>query len=194
MFTWIITHQGRILDTQNGVFTIENPFPEKPCIGQSIAHDGACMSVTDISATTYSFFAMEESFAKTNFSHKQPGETFNLELCAQPTSRLDGHIVTWHIDTTGLVDTIQHATDGSRMLWIRYNTQFDAYLIPKGSVAINGVSLTVVDTAPGYFSVRLIPLTLEKTNLSSITNGSIVNLEFDMLGKYVVRYLQKTRT
>ncbi|MDP2670570.1 MAG: riboflavin synthase [bacterium] len=114
-----------------------------------MAHDGACMSVTAMGSDRYSFFAMQESFAKTNFGDKQPGDAFNLETCIQADSMLDGHIVTGHIDTTAKLIQTENAEDGSRKLVFSYDPQRDAYVIPKGSIAINGVSLTVVDALPG---------------------------------------------
>lgn len=190
MFTGIITHQWRIISQENGVFTIENPFTERLQIGQSIAHDGACMSVTAVHTSTYSFFVMQESFTKTNFSHKTTGSFFNLERCMQLSDKVDGHLVTGHIDSTGVITQLQNAADGSRMIGISFDTAFDAYCIPKWSIALQGISLTVVDTAPGYISVRLIPLTLQKTNLWNAVLWTVVNIEFDMMGKYALRYLQ----
>lgn len=190
MFTWIVTHSGVIESIDDGHFTIINPFEEEVHIGQSIAHDGACMSVTKIEDTSYTFFAMQESLDKTNFGKKSVWDSFNLELCMSPTAKIDGHFVTWHIDTTWVLSKKEEWDDGSCLLGFFYDAQFSKYVIPKWSVSINGVSLTVVDADPGYISVRLIPLTQEVTNLGSLSTWDIVNLEFDMLWKYVVHHME----
>lgn len=191
MFTGIITHTATIVDQYQWLFTLQksNTYPTLH-IGQSIAHDGACMTVTDLTDETYSFFAMEESLQKTNFLHKKPGDLFNVEFCVQAHQALDGHIVTGHIDTTWTVTGTKYAADWSKQLTISFDPQRDAYLIPKGSIALNGVSLTVVDTASGYCTVRLIPLTQTATNLGSVHTWSMVNIEFDMIGKYVLQQIK----
>lgn len=193
MFTGIITHQWKILNKDNGLFTIQKPTDLSLHIWQSIAHDWACMTVTEITNETYSFFAMEESFRKTNFTQKIPWESFNLELCVQANHMLDGHIVTGHIDTTWTVSSLLDAEDGSRQLTISYDPLRDVNIIPKGSIALNGVSLTVVETWSGRCTVRLIPLTQKVTNLWEVTIGSRVNIEFDMLGKYVLNYMKQAQ-
>lgn len=192
MFTGIITHQVTILKQDNGLFTIQKPIDLLVHVWQSISHDGACMSITQYDASTYSFFAMEESLRKTNFWSKQPWDTFNLECCVQTSSMLDGHIVSGHIDTTGTIIEKQYAADHSMMIRISYDRIRDNNVIPKGSIAINGISLTIVDKGEGWCSIRLIPLTLEKTNLGSIAVGDLVNIEFDMIGKYILNALQHT--
>jgi len=189
MFTWIITHQTIIRDVQWWLFTLEKSPDLQLHLGQSIAHDGACMTITEVNHETYSFFAMEESFRKTNFAQKVIGETFNIELCVQASSMLDGHIVSGHIDTTWTVTETKLAEDGSKKLTISVDPQWNANLIPKGSITINGVSLTVVEIWSGRYTVWLIPLTQEITNLWEIKIGDLVNLEFDMIGKYIINYL-----
>ena len=194
MFTWIITHQSNILTIDSGIFTLQKPRDIALHIGQSVAHDGACMTVIDITHETYSFFAMEESFSKTNFWQKKHWDTFNLELCVQASSMLDGHIVTGHIDTTWTVIETNHAPDWSKMIKIQYASVRDKNVIAKGSISLNGVSLTVVDVWSGRCTVWLIPLTQKLTNLWTTTSGDTVNIEFDMLGKYVLNYLKKQET
>ena len=191
MFTWIITHTPKILTIDEWVFRVENLFDEKLVIGQSIAHDGACMTVKELSDESYTFFAMDESFQKTNFGSKQVWDLFNCELAMKVDQRLDGHVVSGHIDAKGLVSGRETADDGSKKLTISFDHVFDSLIIPKGSVTINGVSLTVVDIWEGTLSVRLIPQTLAHTNLSKLIPGHEINLEFDMLAKYVTKFGRK---
>lgn len=191
MFTWIITHRWKITKIEKWVFTIENPFSTPLSQWQSIAHDGACMSITEIWETTYSFFAMEESFKKTNFGAKRTGDFFNLEQCLAAGQKLDGHFVTWHIDTTWTITKKEYGNDASCFLWVSYNPEYAKFVIKKWSIAINGVSLTVVDAEPWFLSVRLIPLTQELTNLWAVSIWDLVNLEFDMLGKYVIQHMEQ---
>lgn len=189
MFTWIITHQAKILTHRSWTITVASPFSSLPTIGQSIAHDGACMSVThlDLIANTYSFFAMQESFKKTNFSKKNIWDHFNIELCMKAWDRLDGHFVTGHIDTTGTITKRSFAHDGSLLLTIWFDPKRNPLLLPKWSISINGTSLTVVDVHEDSFTLWLIPITGKNTNLWTIQPWDIVNLEFDMLGKYVLK-------
>lgn len=191
MFTWIITHQTKILSINKGTFTVENPFWETLVEWQSIWHDGACMTVTEFNNNQYSFFAMEESFRKTNFWIKNVGDSFNLELCLQAGSRLDWHIVSWHIDTVWTVSKRELADDWSLLLWFNFEKSWSDNVIEKWSITINWVSLTVVDKQPGFLSVRLIPLTQEVTNLWQLWLWDTVNLEFDMFGKYVINYMNQ---
>jgi riboflavin synthase len=194
MFTWIITHQSNILTIDSWIFTLQKPRDIALHIGQSVAHDGACMTVIDITHETYSFFAMEESFSKTNFWRKKSGDTFNVEFCVQATSMLDGHIVTGHIDTTGIISATTYADDWSKKLTITYDSQRDVNIIQKWSITLNGVSLTVVEVWSGRCTVWLIPLTQKITNLWIVTQWDTINIEFDMLGKYVLNYLKKQHT
>lgn len=189
MFTGIITHQAKIVDSSQWVITIQSPFNALPNIWQSIAHDWACMSVTQTNQynNTYSFFAMQESFNKTNFWLKKIWDSFNIELCMQAWARLDWHFVTWHIDTTGKCISTSQANDWSALLTIWFNKKRNPLLLPKWSIAVNGVSLTVVEVYEDYFTLRLIPLTQQETNLWKLTAWESVNLEFDMLGKYVLK-------
>lgn len=186
MFSGIIEGKARILEIDGGTFTIEKIFEtsEPLHIGQSIAHDGACMTITEILDTSYRFFSMEESLARTHFSTKVVGNTFNVERCLRYGDRVDGHLVSGHIDTTGRVENIIDRSDGSRVIFFSFPPQLTSLIIDKGSIAINGASLTVVDVSWDVFSVSLIPLTLELTNLADLIVGSVVNLEFDMMAKY----------
>jgi riboflavin synthase len=190
MFTGIITHQTAIINTQGGLFTLEKLADMVLHVGQSVAHDGACMTITEVSDETYSFFAMEESLQKTNFSHKKRGDSYNIEFCVQASSMLDGHMVSGHIDTTGTIIKTTVADDGSKKLTIAHDTERDKYRIPKWSITINGVSLTLVELGSWRCTVWLIPLTQAITNLWTLQENDLVNIEFDMFGKYVLNYLE----
>ncbi len=187
MFTGLVTHKTKILSITDNTFTVENVFDEPLWVWQSIAHDGACMTVGTRDENQYSFFAMQESFDKTNFGKKSAGESFNLEMPMKAWASLDGHFVTWHIDTTWTISQKELSDDGSLKLVCSFDTKFDALVIPKGSIALNGVSLTVVDVMEWWCSVRLIPQTQTDTNLWDLDLWSVINIEFDMLGKYLVK-------
>ena len=191
MFSGIIEHQARILDRKDGLFRVENTFWDSLKEGQSIAHDGACMTLTTITPEYYEFFAMEETLRVTNFGKKNTGDNFNVERCIQIGDRLDGHFVTGHIDTIGTVTKLERKDDNSLIYGVNFDPQYNNLLIQKGSITINGVSLTVVDAEDGFLSVSLIPLTQDWTNLGKSTLGDTVNLEFDMIGKYVTQLTRK---
>ena len=191
MFSGIIEHQARILDRKDGLFRVENTFWDSLKEGQSIAHDGACMTLTTITPEYYEFFAMEETLRVTNFGKKNTGDNFNVERCIQIGERLDGHFVTGHVDTIGTVAKLERKDDNSLIYGVNFDPQYNNLLIQKGSITINGVSLTVVDAEDGFLSVSLIPLTQDWTNLGKSTLGDTVNLEFDMIGKYVTQLTRK---
>jgi len=187
MFTGIVTHQVEIVSIQDWHFQLTKPSDFFLNHGQSIAHDGACMTVESFDDESYRFFVMSESFDKTNFWSKSVWDTYNVELAMKIGDRLDGHMVAWHIDTVGTVTDLTHGDDGSLRLGVSFDPQYDPLVIPKGSIVLNGVSLTVVDIESGWCSVRLIPLTQELTNLWVLDIGSQLNIEFDMMGKYVTQ-------
>lgn len=186
MFTWIIEHKAKILDIKDGSFTVENKFWTDLQIGQSIAHDGACMTLTAFDSEKYTFFAMWESLEKTNFLAKKKWDYFNVERCLQIGQRLDWHFVSGHVDTVWKVSKLLNNEDGSREIFIFYPSEFTQNLIPKGSITINWTSLTLCHLSNTEFSVSLIPLTLEITNLWDLIPWDSVNLEFDMLWKYIL--------
>lgn len=189
MLSGIIEQKAKILNIQNGVFTIENTFQEIPTIGQSIAHDGACMTITQADAEKYSFFAMEESLKITNFWTKKIGDFFNVERSLKVGDRIDGHFVTWHVDAIGRISEISIKSDNSKILSVYFDPKFQNFIIQKGSITINGVSLTIVDQWKDFLSVSLIPLTQEITNLWDFKMEDNVNLEFDMMGKYISKMM-----
>jgi len=188
MFSGIISHTVTLLKKEWGTLTVSNPFWMELTIGQSIAHDWACMTVTEFNETQYSFFAMEESLNKTTLGTKHVGDVCNVERCLQLWDRVDGHFVSGHIDTLGSVSGLETWEDGSLNLTVSFDKEFSDYVIYKGSITLNGVSLTVTDCKEGQASVWLIPLTQEVTNLGSLKIGDAISIEFDMLWKYSVQY------
>lgn len=193
MFSGIIEHQAKILERKDGLFTVENHFIETDLkIGQSIAHDGACMTLTNISPASYQFFVMQESLNVSSLGKKTVWDSLNVERSLLVSDRVDGHFVTGHIDTVWTVLSLEEIKDGSKILTIHFPEKYSSYTIRKGSITINGVSLTIVDDEPWTISVSIIPLTQEITNLWKLQKGDTVNLEFDMMGKYVAKLLWKT--
>lgn len=191
MFTWIIEQKSKILNISDGKITVENKFSGELSKGQSIAHDGACMTIESFDEDSYTFFAMQETFDRTSFSQKEVWDTFNVERCLKISDRLDGHFVSGHIDTIWEVYYIKNKDDNSRIIWIKYDTKYDNLVIEKWSITISGVSLTVIRSDSGYLEVSLIPLTMEITNLWNLDIWDYVNLEFDMLGKYIEKIVKK---
>jgi len=131
MFTGIVQQQAKILGKDGGRFTIENPFREELKLGQSIAHDGACMTIESFDKDSYTFFTMEESLEKTNFATKDVGDTFNIECCLRLGDRIDGHFVTGHIDTVGKVSLLERKKDNSLIVGIEFEPSFSKYIIEK---------------------------------------------------------------
>jgi len=186
MFSGIIEKKQKILWVEEGRFTVKNIFWNDLKIGQSIAHDWACMTIESFDEDKYTFFVMEESLKKTNFWTKKTWDYFNIERCLKVNDRIDWHFVSGHIDTRGEISILKQKDDGSLIIWVRFEEDFSKYTIKKWSICINWVSLTIVDVASGYISVSLIPLTQDWTNLGNINLGDAVNLEFDLLGKYIL--------
>ncbi|GAB0174734.1 MAG: riboflavin synthase [Candidatus Altimarinota bacterium] len=195
MFSGIIEHKAKILKKEDGIFQVENTFKDPLVLGQSIAHDGACMTLTKIENEYYEFFVMQESLSVTNLCDKKKGDFFNVERSLKLSDRIDGHLVTGHVDGVGIVVGKEYKEDGSCLLSISYPNEFFPYIVKKGSICVNGVSLTVVQVTDMQFSVSLIPLTQDWTNLSDVQINGSVNLEFDMIAKLVAKqagnYLQK---
>jgi riboflavin synthase len=161
-------------------------------IGDSIAVNGTCLTVTRIDAGRLSFDAVRETLERTALGDQRAGARMNLERAMRADARLDGHIVQGHVDGTGRVDALDRDGDDVRFA-VQCDPEVARYLVPKGSVAIDGVSLTVVGVTADGFDVALIPHTLTATNLGDRRPGDRVNLEADVLGKYVVHYLERTR-
>lgn len=190
MFTGIIEKLGEITkieaENTNVHFTVKSSFTNELKIDQSVAHNGCCLTVVEINGDEYVVTAIEESLKKTNLSSWKVGTKVNLERCMQLGARLDGHIVQGHVDTRGVCESVENL-DGSWKYTFSYD--FDQPTVEKGSITINGVSLTVVDSEKGKFSVCIIPYTYEHTNFHTFEKGTIVNLEFDIIGKYVSKLM-----
>ncbi len=192
MFTGIIENIGDIIalkkDKSNLHITIRSHIVPELKVDQSIAHNGVCLTVValDKKSNTYTVTAIDETLTKTNFRSIQVGDNVNLERAMKLGDRLDGHIVQGHVDQTGKCIAIQNE-NGSWLFTFEYDSSKDNITIEKGSITINGVSLTVVNSQKNQFSVAIIPYTYEHTNFGTLKLKEIVNLEFDVIGKYVAR-------
>jgi riboflavin synthase len=190
MFTGIIEATGRIEEVlqagTNRTFWLSSPISGELKIDQSVSHSGVCLTVEEIKGDRYRVTAIAETLEKTNLGSWETGNLVNLERCLSFQGRLDGHIVQGHVDATA---TCVGKTDrnGSWEFRFRFPEQFATLVIEKGSISLNGISLTIFDVAENEFSVAIIPYTFEYTNIKHISLGSQVNLEFDMIGKYVQR-------
>lgn len=191
MFTGIIENLGKVEAIQNEGknvhFTISADFTNELKVDQSVAHNGVCLTVVRIEEGNYIVTAIDETLNKTNLKDWKRGDLINLERCMKLGARLDGHIVQGHVDTTAKCKNIEEF-DGSWEFTFTYDTR--QVTVPKGSITINGVSLTVVQSEKGLFSVCIIPYTYENTNFHQLNIGDEVNLEFDIIGKYVERLLE----
>ena len=194
MFTGIIEEIGKIVQIEreeaNLHLYVKSSFTNELKIDQSVAHNGVCLTVVAIDGDVYQVTAIAETLAKTHLGSLQVGDAVNLERGMLLNTRLDGHIVQGHIDQTGTCSVIQEEA-GSTRFTFEYNPSTGNVVIEKGSITVNGVSLTVVDATRDSFSVAVIPYTLAHTNLQHLQIGSVVNLEFDVIGKYVARLMQR---
>jgi len=190
MFTGIIETQGTITqivkDNDNINITIGSSITNELKIDQSVAHDGVCLTVVAIENDTYTVTAIKETLDKTNLKDWTKDGIVNLERAMKLGDRLDGHIVQGHVDQTGICKSVENA-NGSWYFTFGYDKGPSNITIEKGSITVNGVSLTVVNSKDNEFSVAIIPYTFEHTNFKNIKAGTIVNLEFDVIGKYVAR-------
>lgn len=192
MFSGIIEDLGKVVSLKksqgNLDITIKSPFLTTDegglKIDQSIAHNGVCLTVVSINDDSYTVTAIEESLNKTNLGSLQIGDNVNLERCMKLGDRLDGHIVQGHVDQTATCNKIED-TNGSWTFTFEYDASQKNITVEKGSVCVNGVSLTVVNSQDNSFSICLIPYTYEHTNFKDFKVGTVVNLEFDILGKYI---------
>jgi len=193
MFTGIIESTGRVKGVKetgtNKTFWIESSLSSLFKIDQSIAHDGVCLTVEEVQDGSHRVTAILETLEKTALHQWSEGKQINLEQCLLPTSRLDGHFVQGHVDTTGICEKIKNR-DGSYELTFSFAKKFAPLVIEKGSICINGISLTLFEVKKDSFSVAIIPYTWENTNLKFLKKGDKVNLEFDMIGKYIQRMNQ----
>ncbi len=195
MFTGIIETLGTVTtiekDSNNLNITIDSNFTNELKIDQSVAHNGICLTVVGISDSKYVVTAVQETADKTTIGNWKEGEILNLERGMKLGDRLDGHIVQGHVDQTGICTNIEDA-GGSTYFTFKYDSSIGNLTIEKGSITVNGVSLTVVNSQQEEFSVAIIPYTIEHTNFKKFEVGTKVNLEFDVIGKYVAR-LQEYR-
>lgn len=192
MFTGIVEVLGKIVnltqEDDNIHFTVESSFAEELKIDQSVAHNGVCLTVTSIENKNYTVTAIRETLDKTNLSSLRMGDMVNLERGMMMDARLDGHIVQGHVDQTATCTQIQEQ-NGSHIFTFSYDSTLNNVTIEKGSITVNGVSLTVVNSKRNSFSVAIIPYTYEHTTFKYLREGATVNLEFDVIGKYVQRLL-----
>jgi riboflavin synthase len=194
MFTGIIETVGEVAaiaaDKGNIHFTIKSSISDQLKIDQSVAHNGVCLTVVEVDDNKHIVTAIAETLSKTNLSLLKEGDIVNIERCMQLNGRLDGHIVQGHVDQTGICNEVKEE-NGSWVFTFRYNAALGNVTVEKGSICINGISLTVVNSQMGEFSVAIIPYTFEHTNLKNVKAGDTVNLEFDIIGKYVARLMAK---
>ncbi len=194
MFTGIIEESGKVVDLKkeggNLHITIESNLSSELKIDQSLAHNGICLTVIALGERTHTVTAIQESINKTNLGYMKIGDEINLERAMKLGDRLDGHIVQGHVDQVAKCIRVEE-TDGSWLYTFTYTEDKDNVTIEKGSITVNGVSLTVVDSKENQFSVAIIPYTHENTNFHKIKVNDYVNLEFDVIGKYVARLLNK---
>lgn len=195
MFTGIIETLGRVSsiekESNNLHITIESSFTNELKIDQSVAHNGICLTVVGINDSKYTVTAVQETADKTNIGDWRTDDIINLERGMKLGDRLDGHIVQGHVDQTAICTNIEDA-GGSTWFTFKYDSSIGNLTIEKGSITVNGVSLTVVNSKEDEFSVAIIPYTIEHTNFKKFAIGTKVNLEFDVIGKYVAR-LQELR-
>jgi len=193
MFTGIIEGLGILRKIEdegsNRHFTFSAPFTSELKIDQSLAHNGTCLTVVAIDDENYIVTAIQETLVRTNLGKLKVGDSVNLERCMVANGRLDGHIVQGHVDQTGTCEKVEEE-DGSWKFYIQYESKDANVTVEKGSICINGVSLTVVDSERDMFSVAIIPYTYEHTTFKDIKSGDTVNLEFDIIGKYVARMME----
>ena len=192
MFTGIIETTGLVSGIEaegtNLTFRIESALASELKIDQSVSHNGVCLTVTSVADGSYTVTAVDETLKKTNLGRIKPGDRVNLERCMPANGRFDGHIVQGHVDQTGVCMAVQDM-NGSWLYDFEYDAASDNVTVEKGSICINGVSLTVFNSQPNGFRVTIIPYTYEHTNFRELKAGDTVNLEFDIVGKYIKKML-----
>jgi riboflavin synthase len=193
MFTGIVESTGKIISIEkkgtNASFWIESHLSGELKVDQSLSHDGVCLTVEAIKDNHHRVTAIEETLKKTNLSDWSVGNQVNLERCMLMNGRLDGHIVQGHVDATATCIEYQ-VLEGSWEYQFEFPDEFGHLVIEKGSIAVNGTSLTCFNVSKNHFSIAVIPYTYEHTSIHQVHIGSIVNIEFDILGKYVQRWMQ----
>jgi len=193
MFTGIIECSGEItaiiVNGTNKTFWLRSSISSQLKIDESVSHDGVCLTIEEAADGLHKVTAIKETLDKTNLDNRNIGDLVNLERALRMNGRFDGHIVQGHVDTTATCIN-KKELEGSIEFTFKFKKKFASLIIEKGSISINGVSLTIFNADKNKFSVAIIPFTLENTNLTSIEKGDTVNIEFDMLGKYVQRALE----
>ena len=191
MFTGIVETTGTVVAVSqtgtNSTFTIESPISHTLKTDQSVSHNGVCLTVESVSNGSHTVTAIAETLSKTNLGYWQAGTVVNLERCVPMNGRLDGHLVQGHVDATATCESVSNQ-DGSWLFTFSYPKQFAHLIIEKGSICINGISLTVFNLVENRFSVAIIPYTFTHTNMQHLQAGNTVNIEFDMVGKYLARW------
>jgi riboflavin synthase len=195
MFTGIVETMGEVMaidkEGTNRTFMIRSVISDELKIDQSVSHNGVCLTVTAVKDGTHTVSAIDETLQRTHLGKLKVHDWINLERSMVMNGRLDGHIVQGHVDQTAVCKNIEDK-NGSRLFTFQYKPRHNNTTVEKGSICINGVSLTVVDSFPDSFSVAIIPYTLENTSFKFIKEGDAVNLEFDIIGKYVAKLLANT--
>lgn len=194
MFTGIIECMARVeglMQTKGNItFTFSSPISHELKIDQSVCHNGVCLTVIQVDQGKHTVTAIQETLSKTNLGDLKIGDMVNIERCMPANGRFDGHIVQGHVDTTATCEKIEDA-NGSWIFSFSHPTETGFITVEKGSICINGTSLTVVNSQPGHFSVAIIPYTFDHTVFKYLQPGSKVNLEFDIIGKYVMKMMNK---
>jgi riboflavin synthase len=192
MFTGIIEAAGQVLHIQpegtNLTFTIRSGISGALKVDQSLSHNGVCLTVTAVEGDTHRVTAIRETLEKTNLGRLRVGDRVNLERCMQLNGRFDGHIVQGHVDQTGTCTAVTDQ-DGSWLFDFAYDPVPGHITVEKGSICVNGVSLTCFRSGEGSFRVAIIPYTYEHTNFGQLREGDVVNLEFDIIGKYLMKII-----
>jgi riboflavin synthase len=194
MFSGIVEEAGKVValrkDKENLHITLECSFVNELKIDQSVSHNGVCLTVVDIKEKNYTVTAIKETLIKSNLGLLEIGTKVNLERSMKPDSLLDGHIVQGHVDQTAVCTEVKEA-NGSWYYTFKYDPSQGNITVEKGSISVNGVSLTVVNSRDESFQVAIIPFTYEVTNFHEIKVGTIVNLEFDIIGKYISKIVKQ---
>jgi riboflavin synthase len=197
MFTGIVEMMGKVLalrqEENNLHIQVASPISSELKVDQSVAHNGVCLTVTQVETDSHWVTAISETIQKTNLADWQLGTEVNLERCLRASDRFDGHIVQGHVDQVGFCTQVVEDS-GSWRFYFEYQPDTEFFTVRKGSICVNGVSLTVVDSEEGKFSVAIIPYTYEHTNFKHIKAGDRINLEFDVIGKYVQAWLNRSKT
>lgn len=196
MFSGIVETVGKLekimIKGTNKSFVISSPISNELYIDQSISHNGVCLTVVAMDDKTHTVTAVEETLLKSNLGNLVEGSFVNIERCITMDTRLDGHMVQGHVDNT-MVCLSKENREGSWLFSFKYDPEFENLIVDKGSICINGTSLTVIDPGEGTLTVTIIPYTYEHTTFKHLGESDIVNVEFDIIGKYVNKYMRSIR-